>query len=205
MIKHGHSTSGANSGTYSSYYGMKSRCYDKNLPKYKNHGGRGIKVCDRWLGENGFLNFLEDMGERPPCMTIERIDNDGNYAPDNCKWATYIEQNNNTRFNKLLSYNNETHTLAEWGRKLGIDRRTINARLMCDWPVEKALSTPSAHKNNLIEYNKKRMTLLGWSEELGIGYSTLWFRLFENHWSIERAFTTPVRRSPHANICSRSI
>lgn len=80
---------------YQTWTNMKQRCYNTNIRNYKHYGGRGIKVCDRWL--ESFLNFLEDMGERPSGMSLDRINNDGNYEPSNCRWATNEQQNKNRR------------------------------------------------------------------------------------------------------------
>lgn len=88
--KHGASTT----ETYYIWAGMRTRCKNPKATPYKNYGGRGISVCERW---NSFDNFLADMGERPPGLSIDRIDNDGNYEPDNCRWATQSEQTGNQR------------------------------------------------------------------------------------------------------------
>lgn len=102
---------------YSTWGGMKSRCINEREKSYKYYGGRGIKVCDRWL--NSFENFYADMGSKPTSQhSIDRIDVDGDYEPSNCRWATKIEQANNTRTNTFYTFENETLTMANWARKL---------------------------------------------------------------------------------------
>lgn len=96
---------------YTTHKMMKQRCYNPKEKKYKNYGGRGIKVCDRWLGKEGFNNFIADMGERPEGLTLDRINNNGDYEPSNCRWATYSEQSINTR---LRSDNKSGYVGVSW-------------------------------------------------------------------------------------------
>lgn len=117
---------------------MKSRCSDINVVEYPNYGGRGIKVCERW---DNFANFLIDMGERPVNHSLDRIDNDGDYEPSNCRWTDRITQNNNSRHNRHITYKNKTLTLSQWARELNMKRTTIGMRLNSyGWSVERALT-----------------------------------------------------------------
>jgi hypothetical protein len=119
---------------------MRTRCTNPNVPNYKDYGGRGIAVCERW---RSFEAFLADMGPRPGLgYSIERINNDGDYEPGNCRWADRAQQSNNRRNNRLLTWNGETKTLAEWSRTTGLDYAALLARLNRGWSVERALSTP---------------------------------------------------------------
>ena len=113
--------------TYKSWIGTKTRCYKPDDSHYKDYGGRGIRVCTRW--KNSFENFLEDMGKRPEGKTLDRIDNDGNYTPDNCKWSTPKEQSRNQRTNKLITYQGETECLARWAEILNVNYETLRSRL----------------------------------------------------------------------------
>lgn len=110
------------------WYTMKARCYNPNNHKYARYGGRGIKVCNRWL--ESFDNFYADMGAKPsPQHSIDRIDNNGNYEPTNCKWATHKEQGNNTNNNFLITIDGKTKTLGEWCDQYGVPYKTMWARI----------------------------------------------------------------------------
>ena len=139
MKTHMHRSGGKTSKTYRSWESMKGRCYNKNDPSYPRYGERGITVCDRWL--HSFENFFEDMGERPPSKTLDRINNDGNYEPGNCKWATNKEQQNNMHNNNLINFNGKILSVSVWAVNLSIKRNTLNSRLIRGWSINRALST----------------------------------------------------------------
>ena len=125
---------------YNVWCWMKARCYSPNTTGYVNYGGRGVYVCDKWM--DNFAAFYADMGPRPSSKhSIDRIDNDGPYSLENCRWATRTDQNNNTRRNIKYSYDGCHLTISEWANKLGVDRTTIYWRLRHGWTMEKALST----------------------------------------------------------------
>jgi hypothetical protein len=123
---------------------MLQRCHSENDRDYRHYGARGIRVCDRWrFGENGMTGvecFVADMGPRPAKHSIERIDNNGNYEPGNCRWATQKEQVRNTRASRMLTFNGETMCLAAWAERLGIPQKRISDRLGRMWSVERALT-----------------------------------------------------------------
>lgn len=130
---------------YGIYQNMKSRCIHKSNIMYHRYGGRGITVCDRWL--ESFENFLEDMGKRPSHIhSIDRINNDGNYEPSNCRWATKLEQDNNRSTCIKLISNGEEHTISEWARKLNTVGETIRCRLKRGWSIDEAVNTPIGMK-----------------------------------------------------------
>lgn len=138
-FKHGHSSRKLHSPTYVSWKGMIQRCLNPNNPGYYNYGGRGLTVCKRWLDYQG---FLEDMGEKPPGLTIERKDNNGNYEVGNCRWATRAEQTRNTRSNRMFTINGFTGCISELARLFGHPPKRVVDRLREGWSPEKAFLTP---------------------------------------------------------------
>lgn len=120
------------------YHSMMFRCYNEKCPSYKDYGGRGVVVCDRW--KESIHNFIEDMGNPPyDYMSLDRIDNNGNYEPPNCRWATRTEQSNNQRGLRMITYNNETMSVSQWARKTGIKVQTLFARLQRGISFENAI------------------------------------------------------------------
>ncbi len=125
------------SATYSSWSAMKDRCYQESHKEYKRYGALGITVCRRW--RNSFENFLQDMGERPPGHSLERLDGSKGYKPSNCVWATIYQQANNRRNNRIITNGKESMTLAQWSRKTGISAQTIWQRINRGWDIKRAL------------------------------------------------------------------
>lgn len=130
--KHG----GCHTEAYKSWQKMKARCENKAQYGYESYGGRGIVVCERW---QSFALFLEDMGERPSGMSIDRIDVNGNYEPENCKWSTVKEQGRNKRNNRNLVIHNESRCVVEWAEIAGISDSMIRSRLTKGWSHREAV------------------------------------------------------------------
>ncbi len=137
--KHGHGKKNQESKTYISWHQMIQRCTNANNPRYEDYGGRDIKVCQRWFT---FANFLEDMGEQPLKHQIDRIDNDGNYCKENCRWTTPKINSRNKRNNNLLLCFGRIQCLAAWSEEIGIHPKTIHSRLTRGWSVYKTITTP---------------------------------------------------------------
>lgn len=140
---HGHSTGGKASRTYSTWRSMKMRCLNPNHPGFPQYGGRGITICERWV--ESFQSFLEDMGERPAGMTLDRYpDVNGNYEPGNVRWATARDQQNNRRYTVVIEHNGIRKALTEWAEDRGITAESLYKRIHnYGWSAEKALETPN--------------------------------------------------------------
>lgn len=124
---------------------MKTRCYKENCEQFENYGGRGIKVCDEWMGKGGVTRFIEWALSNgwTPFLTIDRIDVNGDYCPENCRWVTQKKQCNNMRTNHYIVLNGEKHTVTEWADILGIRADTIFQRIQkLGWSEEKAITEP---------------------------------------------------------------
>lgn len=135
ITKHGH----CESPTYKTWENMISRCTNPKATGWHLYGGRGISVSENW---KDFNNFFKDMGERPAGTTLDRIDYNGNYEFANCRWATIIEQANNTRSNKFVNYRGQRLTLAQLSKLSGIGYKTLQQRLNKGMTTEEAVNTP---------------------------------------------------------------
>jgi hypothetical protein len=164
-VSHGHAYRGKWSQEFRAWHAMKCRCHLACMKGYKNYGGRGIQVCERWNGRLSFLDFLSDLGLKPsPQHSLDRINNDGNYSCGKCrqcksmgwslnvKWSTKLEQDNNRRICKFFSYNGETLTIAQWARKIGVTSATMGKRIST-WPLEMALTRPPSTQNKHCRLN----------------------------------------------------
>lgn len=125
---------------YYAWYGAKRRCFDPRHKMFRHYGGRGIRMCERW---RRFSNFLEDMGPRPPGMTLDRIDNDGDYEPANCRWATTAQQSRNRRITVMVEHDGKRVTLADLAEAYDIEYPTLWWRVCrLGWSVGDALAKP---------------------------------------------------------------
>lgn len=141
FVTHGDTRKHQWSSEYGIWSGMVSRCHNPKHRRFSDYGGRGIKVCERW--RSSYENFLADMGRKPsPKHTIDRRDNDGNYEPGNCRWATRVEQGRNRSNNHMLTWRGETLCIAEWAERTGLPPRRIASRISRGWSTDRALGTP---------------------------------------------------------------
>lgn len=138
--KHGELLGGKFTHEYRAWGHIKSRCNNQKHPRYKDYGGRGIKVCERWAAS--FADFLTDMGRCPPGLTLDRRDNDGDYEPNNCRWASDSEQSSNRRSSRYLEHDGQRMTVLQWAKRLGVRHQLISSRLSRGWSVSQTLEVP---------------------------------------------------------------
>lgn len=160
---HGLSTS----PEYAIWQGIKARCFTPSATGYKNYGGKGITVCERW---KDFTMFYEDMGPRPsPEHSIDRVDCGKGYSKDNCRWATRAQQANNTTTNRIITIDGVSRTASEWASEQGLRRQVIAGRLHAGWTEQRAVLTPLITDRRHTDESKRKMAerAMGrvWSEE----------------------------------------
>lgn len=187
---------------YRTWNAMKTRCFNERDKDFVRYGAKGITVCDRWLGENGFEAFLSDMGRRPSARhSIDRFPNQGgNYEPGNCRWATSEEQARNRRDNRLLSHNGKTEPVSQWSDDTSLPQAVITGRLKRGWTVAQALDTsyrPGQRQSRpeddrLLSVGGVTRTLTEWGRATGIDRTTLAARL-DRGWSADDVVGKPVR------------
>ena len=195
--KHGLSKTKA----YKTFHGMKQRCYNPNNPEYKNYGGRGISICPEWLNDVSEFckwaleNGWDDMKTRSE-QTIDRIDVNGNYSPENCRIIPMSEQYFNRTDTHYVTVNGKTRTIKEWSDIYGISMTVINNRLNSGWSAEDAvLKEIRSMKNRVgnVTFDGKTQSLQDWAKELGIPLPTLSSRIMKLGWSVEKALREPVK------------
>ena len=178
---------------YRIWKSMKVRCLNKNNKSYRDYGGRGISVCSEW--QESFSSFYEwsiNNGYKEN-LTLDRINFNGNYAPDNCKWSTLKEQMNNTRKNIFLEYDGDTKTVKEWAETLGVSQYTLYSRVKKGWSIADIIEKPIRRKR-IITINGESHSIEEWAEISGIPVRTLYNRVKRNETGKKLLSVTNLRR-----------
>jgi hypothetical protein len=182
---------------------MLRRCNSKGNIGYANYGGRGISVCERWFQ---FSNFIQDMGDPPtPLHEIDRIDNDGNYEPGNCKWSTPKEQARNKRTTKWIEHDGQVKSLAEWCEVLGLPYKQTWKRIeKFNWTIQECIETAprkqTLSKYSIVSINGKSASIEYWCGVNGIRVGTALSRIKRNKFSVEDAVSVPTRNPVQSTV-----
>jgi len=190
------------------YNHMIRRCYDENNRSYHSYGARGIRVCQRW--KDNFWNYVNDLPKGHSIgLELDRIDNNGDYEPDNVRWATRAQQSRNRRSNKFIEFDGKTQCVADWAKEIGISQSSLDERLQRGWSLKDALTQPKGARlhnrwdghikkpekpkrnTKLYDYKKQRLTMKQLSEMSGVPVKLLRKRIDERGWTVERAMETP--------------
>jgi hypothetical protein len=171
---HGHNTNAGKSPEYRSWDKMIQRCMNPKCHKFASYGGRGITVCERWLL---FQNFLIDMGPRPAEHTLDRIDNDGDYKPGNCRWATRSEQQRNRRANRMVNYLGMRVCVTEFAEFIGHSVAQVSWRLDHGWSAEKIATTPVRPREIFLEIDGVTRSITEWCAISPVSRNTISRRL----------------------------
>lgn len=195
-MKHGGAKVCDRDRLYGVWQSMKQRCYNQNSTKYKNYGARGITVCDGWLNNySAFREWALNNGYNKDAKhgecTLDRIDNNKGYSPDNCRWVSMKIQDNNKSVNKYYEYNGESHTLSEWSEILDIKCRLLESRIERGWTFTDAIQVES-YAPTKYEYENDFYTIGELAKIYNINRSTLYSRL-RSGYSIEDTIKMPVR------------
>lgn len=200
---HGGSRVGRKERLYRVWCAMIERCGNPHNSHYVSYGGRGIKVCEEWRNSYdafrtwALANGYDGQAQRGQC-TIDRIDVNGNYCPENCRWVSMDKQANNKRNSHMLTFQGKTQTISEWAKEIGVGATTLLSRIdKRGWSVEKALTTPAdpMRRRKFYTYNGVTKSLSEWARDSGIGMKQLWARL-DYGWDFEDAITRPIRVWP---------
>lgn len=176
------------------YNGMRLRCYNENNVNYKYYGGKGVTICDEWLlSFENFFDWAINNGYNEN-LTIDRIDSEKEYSPDNCEWSTKKEQAYNRSMSVKLTLNGRTMYMTEWAEELEIDKKILSWRYNNGWSDEEILSRPRDYKESKLLLNGETHSMSEWSRITGIKVATISDRM-KKGWSVEDALTkTPNDR-----------
>ena len=185
----------SNTRLYRIWGNMKDRCYRKNSPFYDRYGGRGIAVCDDWLDFGLFATWALGHGYNDD-LSIDRIDNDKGYSPENCRWTTQYIQSRNTSRNRLITYNGKTMVAIDWAKALGISYSSLNERI-AKYGLQAAMTMEKHYTPAIgeIEYNGKKMLAPEWAKLFGICRSTMYkrFKKYGIKKALEYSFTVKAK------------